>query len=209
MEMSATARRYTLAEYFEIERNSLEKHEYRDGIVVPVGEALAMAGGSFNHSLIAANVAREIGNRLKGSPCRVFESNLRVRIPRKTLFAYPDVSVICGKAEFDSDVGFGETVVNPRLIVEVLSPSSELYDRGQKFERYRELDSLTEYVLVSQDTALVESYFRQPDGTWLFSVNSGLDSAVKLRSVDIHLPLSEVYAGLEFRPDAATRAGPE
>lgn len=198
MGLPAEKQRYTIAEYFQHERSALDKHEYRDG------EILLMAGGSNDHSLKIANVIAALHGRLKGKPCRVYDSNLRVRIPRKVLYTYPDVSVICGKSEPDANDSAGETVTNPRLIVEVLSPSTEAYDRGEKFDRYRELESLQEYVLVSHEAPRVETFFRQPDGAWLLTPVSGLGASAKLRSLDIELPLSEVYSGIEFPADGAS-----
>jgi Uma2 family endonuclease len=113
---------------------------------------------------------------------------------------YPDVPVICGKAEFDPRDDRNETVTNPRLVIEVLSPSTELHDRGEKFRRYRELQSLQEYVLVSQERPSIETYFRQADGTWLMAPYFGMQSVIRLRSVEIDLPMTEIYAGVDFPP---------
>lgn len=167
---------------------------------------LLMAGGSADHSLIAANVIGELRSRVQGKPCRVYDSNLRVRIPKTVLYTYPDATVICGPRQIDPDDPTGETILNPRVIVEVLSPSTEAYDRGEKFGRYRQLDSLEEYVLVSQLTPRVEVFYRQGDGTWLFDAASELTATARLRSLKIELPLADVYAGIEFAaslPDAA------
>jgi Uma2 family endonuclease len=199
-------RRYTVEEYLRLEETSDVKHEYRFGEIVDMSGILDMSGGMLDHSLVSANVSREMGNALKGGPCRVFDSNLRVRINRNPLFCYPDVTVICGEPVFDP--GQPEkrlTVLNPKLIVEVLSPSTAGYDRGEKFTRYRELESLEEYMLVTADKAQVEVYFRQADGTWLFSPTAGLEGVARLRSLDVRLPLAEVYAGLTF-PEAAEPA---
>lgn len=201
MGLPAEKHRYSILEYLSREREALEKHEYRDG------EILMMAGGTGNHSLIVANTIRSIGNRLEGKPCHVYDSNLRIRIPKSILYTYPDVIVICGPRETDANDANGETFTNPRLLVEVLSPSSEAYDRGEKFSRYRLLDSLAEYVLVSQDTHRVETYFRQPEGTWLLNPISGLQSMARLRSLDIELPLREVYAGIELPPSGMSGGG--
>ena len=157
-----------------------------------------MAGGTGEHSLVVANVIGELRNRLRGKPCHVYDSNLRIRIPRTVLYTYPDATVICGPRQKDPNDPSGETFTNPRLIVEVLSPSTEGYDRGEKFERYRSLDSLEEYVLVSQGTARVETYFRQEHGTWLLTPFSGLEAVARLRCLEIDLPLGEVYAGVEW-----------
>jgi Uma2 family endonuclease len=150
MEPPAEKQRHSIAEYIRRERDALDKHEYRDG------QILLMAGGTADHSLIVANAIREIGNRLKGKPCHVYDSNLRVRIPRTILYTYPDATILCGPRQLDPDDPSGETVTNARVIVEVLSPSTEAYDRGEKFDRYRQLDSLEEYVLISQATPRLE-----------------------------------------------------
>lgn len=187
-------RRFTVEDYLRIERGSTDKHEFRDG------EVVSMAGGTVAHSRIMANGIAALWNRLKGGPRAPFDSNLRVRISRGTLYSYPDVTVICGNPELDPDDKQGETVTNPRLVVEVLSPSTESYDRRTKFDRYRQLESFREYVLVSQDTPRVETFFRRDDGTWVFAVAAGLDGTIRLASLDVELPLSEVYAAVEFPP---------
>jgi len=194
MGLPAAQPRLTLAEYFEAEETALEKHEFHDG------EILAMAGGGGDHSLIILNVMGELRNRLKGKPCLAYESNLRIRVPRHPYCTYPDGSVICGSRETDPKDKSGQTFTNPRLIVEVLSPSTEAYDRGEKFSRYRDIDSFQEYVLVTQTTPRVEVFFRQPEGTWLFAPYSGIEAVAKLRSLDITLPLAEIYAGVSFPP---------
>jgi Uma2 family endonuclease len=188
-------RRYSIEEYLRIADDSEQKLEYVDG------EIVAMAGGTYNHSLIIANFVGELRNRLKGKPCRVLESNLRIGIPGDTRYMYPDIPVICGKPEFDPRDKKQLSVFNPRLVVEVLSPDSERSDRGEKFTRYRELESLQEYVLVSQVRPQVETYFRQSDGTWLFSPYAGIETTVRLRSLEIELPMAEIYAGVEFPPE--------
>lgn len=188
-------RRYSIEEYFRIADDSEQKLEYIDGDVV------AMAGGTYNHSLITANVTGELRQLLKGKPCRVLESNLRVGIPNNLRFMYPDVPVVCGKPEFDPRDRKNLTLVNPRLVVEVLSPGTERNDRGEKFTRYRELASLQEYVLVSQNRAQVETFFRQSDGTWLLTPYAGMGTIVRLRSLEIQLPMTEIYSGVEFPPE--------
>jgi Uma2 family endonuclease len=185
-------RRHTISEYLRLERESVEKHEYRDG------EILAMAGGSPNHSLITANFIRELGNVLKGKPCRVYDSNLRVLIPRTPLYTYPDASVLCSEPKLDPQDEKKGTITDPRLLAEVLSASTEAYDRGEKFTRYRQIDSLQEYVLISQHTPRVEMFFRRSDGTWLFTAVAGLESIARLTSLEIAIPLREIYAGVEF-----------
>ena len=191
--------RLTAEEYLRREHDAGERHEFYHG------EVFAMAGGTPDHSLIISNVNRELGNRLKGKPCRVYESNLRIRVPRTTLYTYPDVSVICGERQFDPLDSRKETVLNPTAVVEVLSPSTETWDRGGKFQNYRQIESLLEYVLVSTDKHLVETYVRQPDGTWIFNPTSGREGRAALKSLGVELPLTEIYDGVEFPPQASDR----
>lgn len=198
--MPLEKRPYTVQEYLAFERESPERHEYHDG------EIFVMMGGSINHSLIVANVISGLHSRLLGKPCRVYDANLRLRIPRKVLYTYPDVTVICGQPKVDPDDSAGQTVINPRLIVEVLSPSTEGYDRGEKFDRYRELETLQEYVLISQSVPRIEIFFRQQSGNWLFTPVSGVENTARLNSLEIDLPLAEAYAGVEFA--AETTAAP-
>ena len=182
----------TVADYLRLEQRSREKHEYRHGKI------LAMAGGMPRHSLIIANLIREGGNALKGKPCRIYESNLRVRTARSTLYTYPDATIVCGPLQFDSNDIHRTTITNPKVLIEVLSPSTEAYDRVEKFDDYRTMESLEEYVLVGQSRPSVQSLLRQPDGTWSFAWSEGLEAVARIRSVGIDLPLTEVYAGVEF-----------
>ncbi len=202
MTVEAQQHHFSIADYLLHERDSRDKHEYRDG------EILLMAGGTADHSLVTLNVGGELRSILKGKPCHVYDSNLRVRIPRTILYTYPDATVICGPRILDPNDNTGETVTNPKLIVEVLSPSTEAYDRGEKFARYRLLDSLEEYVLVSLTTPRIETFYRAPgiataERTWLISTTSGTAASAKLHSLGLVLPLAEVYRGLEF-PASAT-----
>jgi Uma2 family endonuclease len=192
---------FTVEEYLRLERDATEKHEYRDG------EIIAMSGGTVKHSLLTANVGGALWTRLRGSPCRVYDSNLRVRINRKRLYSYPDLTVICERPAIDPDDSSGETITNPRVVVEVLSASTETYNRTKKFDRYRELDSFREYILVAQDAARVETFFKQADGSWALDVVTGLDATIKLRGIEISLPLAEIYAGIEFPPEAPEEPG--
>ena len=189
-------RRYTIQEYLRIENDSSQRHEYYDG------EIVAMAGGSPEHSLIIANLVGEIRNRLKGTPCRVYEGNLRVRIPRTRHYVYPDATIVCGPVERDPDDRSGQTITNPRTVIEVLSPSTEHLDYGKKFRQYIEFQTLHEYVIVAQHEPRAESYFRQKDGTWLFTPVADLSAAISVRSVQIEVPLAELYAGVEFPPQS-------
>lgn len=186
---------FTIAEYLRFEAEAKQRHEYRKGQIV------ATAGGTPEHSLIIANIIGELRNRLKGKPCRVYDSNLRVHVPRTPLYTYPDVSVVCGDTQFDPQDPKRTTATNPRLIVEVVSNSTEVDDRGDKFRRYLSLESLEEYVLVSQVVPWVETFSRLGDGSWRFTTASGLERHVNLTSIQVEVPLSEIYAGIQFPPE--------
>src|SRR5437764_1115106 len=175
----------TPEEYLAIERRAEYKSEYIDG------EMVAMMGASRRHNLIAANITREIGQQLKGRPCEGYASRMRVRVPSVSFYIYPDVVVVCGEPQFEDD--YVDTLLNPTLIVEVLSESTELYDRGKKFGFYRTIESLAEYLLVAQDKCRVEQYVKQPDGHWLLSDYRSMEDAVGLDSIQCSLVLREVY----------------
>lgn len=188
--MSVPATSYlTAEEYLAIERSSELRHEYLDG------EMVAMTGGSADHSLVIGNLVAELRGQLKGRPCRVYPTDLRVLAP-SGLFTYPDVVVVCGESQFRD--AQRDTLLNPTLIVEVLSPTTESYDRGRKFEHYRSLDSLREYLLVSQDHALVEQFLRQEGAAWLFKETAGLDQVLALPSIQCELALTEIYDKVSF-----------
>ena len=188
------SRSVTVEEYLRIENDSSERHEYRDG------EILAMGGGTYEHSLITTNVLGELRNALKGKPCRALESNLRVRIARRARYMYPDAMVVCGPPDFDPADGGRRSVLNPRVVVEVLSPSTEAYDRREKFDAYRDIPSLEEYVLVTSDQPRIEVFLRQGGGAWLFTPIAGREGIVRLQSLGIELPLAEIFAEVEFPP---------
>ena len=172
-------------EYLAIERSAELKSEYLDGIMY------AMAGGSERHNLIAANVIIALGTRLRNSPCRVYPRDLKVRVPNSTKFFYPDVSVICGETEFAD--GERDVILNPVLVVEVLSESTVAYDRGKKFLSYQQIVSLQEYILVSQDEYIVERYLRQDKEAWLYTKASGLEKSITLPSIECEIALSDIY----------------
>lgn len=182
-------------EYLEIERRSEFKSEYWHG------EMFAMAGASEAHNLLVTNVVIELGSQLKGRSCKLYPNDMRVRIPRSPSYKYPDVTVVCGKAQFEDDRH--DTLLNPTVIIEVLSPSTEAYDRGKKFGEYRTVDSLREYLLISQDKPLIERYVRQ-EGTpfWLLSEAGGVENRIEITSVECSLELAEVYDKVEFESSA-------
>jgi Uma2 family endonuclease len=160
------------------------------------GEVFAMTGGSEEHNLIVANVVRELGNRFKGQPCLVYPSDMRVHIAAEDVGAYPDVMAVCGDRQFLDERR--DTITNPTLIVEVLSESTEAYDRGDKFAHYRSLPSLMAYLLISQSRIRAELFVRQANDTWNLSIYSDLADEVPLAAVDSALPLAEVYDKLDL-----------
>src|SRR5947208_2764400 len=173
--------RVTPEEYLAIERQAASKSEYVNGCIV------AMAGASEEHILIVTNVVAELRSRLKGQPCRTYSNDMRVRVSATSLYTYPDVIVVCGERRFDDTQK--DTLLNPTLIVEVLSESTEAYDRGAKFGFYRTIGSLAEYLLVAQDECRVEQFVKQPDGRWLLSDYRSPEEVVELGSVQCRLAL--------------------
>ncbi|AUB81857.1 Uma2 family endonuclease [Candidatus Thiodictyon syntrophicum] len=183
----------TFEEWLEDERASLEgRSEYLDG------EVFAMTGASVEHNAIVVNIARELSIQMKGRPCQVYANDLKVRIRSADAGKYPDLIALCGEHQFQD--GRRDVLLNPSLIVEVLSDSTEAYDRGKKFAIYRQLPSLREYLLVSQHQAQVELFSRGDDGRWSLSDFSALTASVPLPSVGCTLLLAEVYDKVEFQP---------
>jgi Uma2 family endonuclease len=180
----------TPKEYLAIERKAEYKSEYFNG------EMFAMGGASERHVLIVTNVVAELRGQLRRRPCTVYSTDLRVRVSPTGLYTYPDVVVVCGQAQFADDQK--DTLLNPTLIVEVLSESTKDYDRGEKFEHYRSLASLNEYVLIAQDKHHVEHFVRQSDNRWLLSETNRLEDTIHLSSIDCDLALAEVYDKVEL-----------
>ena len=185
----------TPEEYLVLEREAETKSEYYDGTIY------AMAGASRVHTLVVANALTQLVVQLKGRPCTAHASDLRVKVHPTGLYTYPDIVVVCGKARFEDTLK--DTLLNPNVIIEVLSKSTEAYDRGTKFAHYRTLESLTDYVLVSQDRPLIEHYTRQPDNRWLLAAYEGLETVVQLPSIACELPLAEVYDKVEWPQEEA------
>lgn len=196
---SATTKRSTrpsLDDYFAAERSSSTRHEYYADRIV------AMAGGSISHGTIVSNLNRALGNALDGRPCRVFTSDQRVKSEALGRFFYPDSFALCGAINISKDDGV-DSVTNPQLIVEVLSPSTFNADHNAKFDAYSTIESLTEYVLVEQAEARVSILRRQPGGPWVFANVVGLDGSAKFDSVGIEIPLKAIYRDVVFGSDAA------
>lgn len=177
-------------QYLTQERKAeFKSHYYR-------GEIFALAGASREHNLIVGNLVREIGNALKDRPCEVYPSDMRVKVAATGLYTYPDATVVCGDPEFEDN--HFDTLTNPTVLFEVLSESTESWDRGGKFRQYRDIPSLKEYVMVTQDRASVERYIRQADGGWLLQEIESLEASVRFDSIDVTVPLSEIYRNIRF-----------
>ncbi len=195
---------YTVAEYLDFERRAEERHCFIDG------EIFAMAGESPQHSSVNADLIVEVGSQLRGTPCRVFSPNMKIRSGErlsvkslKGMFSYADLTVVCGEPQFHDEVG--DVLVNPKVIFEVLSYSTESFDRGEKFRRFRtHNESLTDYVLISQIQPLIEHFQRRPDGQWPVTEVRGLEGELHIASINCRLKLSEVYSHVSFQsPESA------
>jgi Uma2 family endonuclease len=178
----------TEEEYLRLERAAEYKSEFIGG------EIFAMPGGSFRHSSLAAKWITQFNNRLQGRGFTVCTSDARVRTPSTGSYVYPDVSVVCGEPV--AHAGSDDILTNPKIIVEVLSPSTSSYDRGEKFELYREIPSLNDYVLAHTNAVHVEHFSRQSDGSWIFREYKGDDSTIALNSINCTVPLADVYSDL-------------
>lgn len=176
-------------EYLQRERQAHTKSEYIGG------EVFALAGASAPHNTITMNLAVSLHPQLRPIGCRVWVSDMRVRVVEVNAYFYPDV-VVCGQPQFLDEQQ--DTLLNPALIVEVLSPSTESFDRGEKSFYYRHIPSLREYLLVSQHKVRVERYLRQPDGQWMIYDYTQPDGVVRLESVGIELPIAQIYEGIDF-----------
>ncbi|MDQ3928231.1 MAG: Uma2 family endonuclease, partial [Chloroflexota bacterium] len=167
-----------------MEREATYKSEYING------QILAMAAASVQHNTITANLVRALGNQLADRPCHVFSSDMRVKVVATGLYAYPDGVAVCGELQLDE--AQSDTLTKPPVIVEVLSPSTEAYDRGEKFAHYRRLASLTDYVLIAQDKLCIEHYVRQGTG-WFLNELDAIDGTLRLASIGCEVPLRDMY----------------
>ena len=182
-------------DYLDAEQDAVEKHEWIDGLVVE------MQGGTYRNSRIAANIIANLHLSFRGSPCFVLESNMRLWMKEARRYTYPDVQIVCGEPQFDPLDRRQTTIMNPTVVFEVLSDSTEANDRGSKFQGYIAMPTVQAYVLVSSRVPRVEWYVRQPGGSWLFNYAAGLDGTLTLASPAVTLPLAEVYTGVaEFDP---------
>jgi Uma2 family endonuclease len=180
---------YTPEEYLALERQAEYKSEYFNG------EIFAMTGASRRHNLVAGNVLASLHTQLRNRPCEIYPSDMRVKVSPTGLFTYPDVVIVCGEPIFDDKQR--DTLLNPTVLVEVLSKSTASYDRGEKFEHYRKLDSLAEYLVIAQNKYHVEHYIRQPDNRWLLSETDDIQKTIHLSSIECDLALADIYDKVE------------
>jgi Uma2 family endonuclease len=188
---------YTAEQYLALEREAEERHQFIDG------QIFAMAGESLAHSTICCNLIAILVPQLRGGRCRTFSPNMKIRSgpmtqhSRKGMFSYADATVVCGEPRFHDE--HRDVLLNPKVIVEVLSPSTEAFDRGEKFQRYRDhLDTLEDYLLISSHRPRIEHYQRRGERQWLYTSAEGLESSMAVESIGCHLPLAEVYERVEF-----------
>src|SRR6267142_2550676 len=192
MSTVAKKRLFSVEEYLVFEADSLTKHEYYRG------EVFAMAGATIAHNVIAGNVFAHLHALLRGKECRPFGSDQRIKVEKAGLFTYADTAVICGEVERAKDDPHSAT--NPRVIIEVLSESTEGKDRGRKLKLYLKLDSLREYVLIAQDEPRIDKLVRNDDGTWTMSIVEELKEWLELDSIGCRLAMAEIYDGIKFEP---------
>jgi Uma2 family endonuclease len=189
--MAQTALHYVSAnEFLQAERSAKEKHELHQGHVV------AMAGASLAHNEIVANLIGNIKTHLKGRPCRIYPSDLRVAVATTDSFTYPDASIVCGKPKM-LDSTF-DTLVNPAVLIEVMSTSTEQYDRGTKFFYYMQIPSLKEYILISSTTKFAQTAIRQQDGSWKFEEVTSGDAFLPIQTIEYKISMEEIYENVEF-----------
>ena len=186
------------AEFLAFERAADERHEYHNG------EIVAMSGAKRNHNKVSTNISGLLWQHLKGKDCENYSNDMRVWVPKSRLYTYPDIVVVCGEPEFIDDEF--DTLINPVLIIEILSDSTESYDRGEKFQSYRSIPTLKEYILVAQYRPQIEKYVKHGDGFWMLSEASGLDGSITLESIDCPLSLADVYDKVNFYTEQQSRA---
>lgn len=203
MSLPQTLVRHTVEEYLEMERAAEVRHEYLDG------EIFEMSGESLSHGRICTNLVAELRNQLKGKPCDVLSKDTKVlsgalASPRrimKGLFSYPDIVIVCGTPRFHD--ARQDILTNPNVIVEVLSEATEKFDRGAKFQRYRaHLPTLTDYVLIAQDRPFIDHFSKREGEAWMLVSVEGLESSLRIASIDCALPLAEIYERVEFPPES-------
>jgi Uma2 family endonuclease len=188
--------RYTLEEYLALERESEVKYEYWDG------EIFAMSGGTLAHDLIMGNSSDSLRNALRGKKCRVFTDNMQIKVPAAPPYRYGDGAVVCGRVEVERFNG-ADLLINPILIIEVLSPSTEAYDRGDKFTYYKSIPSFREYLLIAQHRPHITHYVKSDNGKWDYEETNDVGSSIYLPTIDCTLALADVYRDVEFNQNPA------
>jgi Uma2 family endonuclease len=192
--MTAQPKPYiTEAEYLELERAASSKHEYF------AGEIFAKTGASEQHNLIASNVMASLHRQLRGHSCRIYPSDMRLKVMQTGLNTYPDSTIVCGPPQY-TDQAKRDTLLNPIVIIEILSPSTERYDRGMKFQHYHAIASLQEYVLIAQDEQHIERYTRLEPNQWILLEATGPDAALPISSISATLAVAGVYEQVDLPP---------
>ena len=181
---------FTVQDYLELERQSETKHEYINGTIV------AMVGASPSHNRIQTNLTVNLFPSVDARGCEIFGSDMKVRIERLNIYTYPDLSIACGRPQFTNEQP--AALLNPQIIFEILSPSTETHDRARKFAQYRRISSFREYVLIAQDMPMIEHYVRQANGTWVWSAVERPEGSLVLPTLECTLALSKIYARVEF-----------
>ena len=192
-------KKFTVQEYLEFEKASAERHEYYKGEIFLMqghGEMLAMSGAGSRHNLIFSNLFTGLGIRLKGKPCRPYGSDMRINIPENTLFTYPDISVICG--DLINIAEDEDTVIKPTVIIEILSPSTKNYDRGEKFKLYRDISTLKEYILVDSQSVNIEAFRINDRDHWELQEYKALCGNLDMPSIMVSLPVQDIYEGTKL-----------
>ncbi len=186
--------KYSLEGYIDLDKNSEGRYEYFNGVVVE------LSGASLSHNRIVSNLSGNLRNELEGRDCEVLPTDMRLKVPAAFPYRYPDVVVVCGEPVIEGMQGL-DLLVNPLLIIEVLSPTTEAYDRGLKFSAYQTIASFREYLLVAQDRPHVVQYVRQPNDKWLRSEVTGLDGELTLETINCTLTLRDIYQRVTFQPE--------
>lgn len=187
--------RLTIEEYIEFDKNSEERWEYFDGDVV------SMSGGTLAHNQISTNLVTGLQKGAVAKGCRVLPADMRIKVPKALPYRYADIVVVCGPPVIEKVQGL-DVLVNPSLIIEILSPSTEAYNRGQKFVSYKSIDTFREYLLVAQDRPLITHYVRDENGNWLRTDIEGLDNEIEIVTLSCKMSLREIYALVDFPTDA-------
>jgi Uma2 family endonuclease len=190
-EVAYGKKKFTIEEYLEYENASQEKHEYYQG------EIFAMSGPKVPHNIIAVNLTTLLGQKLKGNPCRPFNSDQRIYIPQNTLFTYPDISIVCGEIVTKDNDDWN--ILNPSIIIEILSRATKNYDRGEKFTLYRDIPTLKEYILVDSESIRIETFRVNEAGHWELEEYKRPDEILLIKTIQLSIPLTDIYEGTKLK----------